>query len=110
MIKQNVIAATSVNVGIHELLGHGTGKLLMQRDDGSFNFDHGTLLDPFTKKPVTSYYKPGETFGGVFGQLGSSYEECRAEAVSLYLCVQPELLSIFDITDHTKQQHVIHTL
>lgn len=94
LYKENIIAATSINVGIHELLGHGTGKLLMQREDGTFNFDAKTLCDPFTQELIassssSSYYKPNETFSAVFGHLGNSYEECRAEAVSMYLCVQP---------------------
>ncbi|KPA73362.1 dipeptidyl-peptidase III putativemetallo-peptidase Clan M- Family M49 [Leptomonas pyrrhocoris] len=105
--KTSVLAATSVNVGIHELLGHGTGKLLTEDDDGRLNFDKNTI-DPISGHPVTSWYKPGDTYSSVFGGMASSYEECRAEAVSLYLCLQPALLEIFHLTTAQEQQDAIY--
>lgn len=81
-------------MGLHELLGHGSGKLLRKEADGSINYPN-TLVDPLTGKLVTSCYQPGDTYDSCFGPLSSSYEECRAEAVGLYLSLEPSVLEIF---------------
>lgn len=88
--------AFEVQVGIHELLGHGTGKLLQETEKGVFNFDAAKPpLSPVTGLPITTWYKPGETWGSVFGGVAASYEECRAECVAMVLGVDKEILSIF---------------
>ncbi|KAJ3009774.1 hypothetical protein HKX48_007749 [Thoreauomyces humboldtii] len=89
-------AAFEVQVGLHELLGHGSGKILQEEPAGVFNFDQKNLpLNPVTGKPLDSWYKPGETWGSVFKASASSYEECRAEAVAMFLCVHKDILVIF---------------
>uniref|UniRef100_A0A060T491 Dipeptidyl peptidase 3 n=1 Tax=Blastobotrys adeninivorans TaxID=409370 RepID=A0A060T491_BLAAD len=88
--------AFEVQVGIHELLGHGTGKLLSENHDGTFNFDHkNPPVSPLTGKPVETYYRKGQTWGSVFGAIAGSYEECRAETVAMYLACDRSLLKIF---------------
>ncbi|KAG9240713.1 putative dipeptidyl peptidase 3 [Calycina marina] len=88
--------AFEIQVGIHELLGHGTGKLLQETSPGIYNFDHTSPpISPIDNKPISTYYKPGETWGGVFGAIASSYEECRAETVAMALCCDFEILRIF---------------
>jgi len=89
-----------VQVGIHELLGHGTGKLLQETSPSNYNFDHkNPPISPVDDKPINTYYKPGETWGGVFGAIASSYEECRAETVAMALCCDFEILRIFGFGD-----------
>eukprot|EP01156_Anaeramoeba_ignava_P017962 Anaeramoba_ignava/a90457_317.p1 GENE.a90457_317~~a90457_317.p1 ORF type:complete len:695 (+),score=214.82 a90457_317:23-2086(+) len=101
------VGSFEVQVGLHELLGHGTGKLLMENPDGSLNFDP-KAIDPTTGKPIAKWYKPGETYDGKFTTLASSMEECRAESVGLFLCVNDDVLRIFGFNDEKEKQNVIY--
>lgn len=92
--------AFEVQVGIHELLGHGTGKLLQETEPGVYNFNiKSPPISPITNTPVTTYYKPGQTWGSVFGSVAASYEECRAECVAMALACDFEILKIFGFGD-----------
>lgn len=88
--------AFEVQVGIHELLGHGTGKLLQETEPGVYNFDPANPpLSPITHQPISTWYKAGQTWSSVFGPIASSYEECRAECVAMALGCDFEILQIF---------------
>ena len=92
--------AFEVQVGLHELLGHGCGKLLQETSPGEFNFDiKNPPINPLTGKPVDSWYKPGQTWGSVFGGLAPTYEECRAECVAMLLSCDFSILQIFGFGD-----------
>ena len=96
--QDNRDTAFEVQVGIHELLGHGSGKLLQETTPGVFNFDaQNPPVSPITNEPITTYYKPHETWGSVFGPLASSYEECRAECVAMALSCDFNILGIFGL-------------
>ena len=98
--QANRDAAFEIQVGIHELLGHGTGKLLMETSPGTYNFNHAEPpISPITGKPVTTYYKSGQTWNSVFGSFSASYEECRAECVAMALSCDFEILKIFGVGD-----------
>ncbi|TFK94857.1 aflatoxin-detoxifizyme [Polyporus arcularius HHB13444] len=91
--------AFEVQVANHELLGHGSGKQFQENADGTKNFDPEKVINPLTGKPITSWYKPGQTPGSVLGEVSSSMEECRAETVALYLVSNLDILKIFGYTD-----------
>ncbi|KAJ5109410.1 dipeptidyl-peptidase 3 [Penicillium angulare] len=85
---------------IHELLGHGSGKLLSEPTPGEFNFDHeNPPISPVTGEPINTWYKPKETWYTVFGTLSQTVEECRAFLFAYYLADNKEILSLFGYDD-----------
>ncbi|KAK4235370.1 peptidase family M49-domain-containing protein [Achaetomium macrosporum] len=87
-------------VVLHELLGHGTGRMMVEAEEGKYNFDiSAPPINPLTGKPITCWYKPGQTWTGQFGNLATTVDECRAELVGAYLMDDPELLELFGFTE-----------
>eukprot|EP00427_Karlodinium_veneficum_P013530 CAMPEP_0169072168 /NCGR_PEP_ID=MMETSP1015-20121227/6048_1 /TAXON_ID=342587 /ORGANISM="Karlodinium micrum, Strain CCMP2283" /LENGTH=610 /DNA_ID=CAMNT_0009131301 /DNA_START=71 /DNA_END=1901 /DNA_ORIENTATION=- len=98
--------AFEVQVGIHELLGHGSGRLFYRDTENAKTVsatphplkdilpDCATISGPF--------YAEGTTWDSTFGKLASSYEECRAECCGLYLCLEPTVLEVFGHADATE--------
>lgn len=87
-------------VVLHELLGHGTGRMMVQKGEGQFNFDiENPPVNPLSGKPIASWYKPGQTWTGQFADLATTVDECRAELVGAYLMDEKELLGLLGFTD-----------
>lgn len=97
-----------VQVGIHELLGHGSGKLMCEIDDGKFNFDKLNPPKGLDNQPITTYYKLGETWGSMYGSIAGSMEETRAELVAMYLITNRKLLKIFGYNSKQEQDDIIY--
>lgn len=98
--KQHKFPAYYWWVVLHELLGHGTGQMMVEVEDGKYNFDIGNPpINPVTGRPITSWYKPGQTWTGQFADLATTVDECRAELVGAYLMDDPELLELFGFTE-----------
>jgi len=82
-------------VALHELLGHGTGKLFTKNvESGEINFP-ADAKNPFNGEPITTHYTSNETWGQKFGKMHSGYEECRADTVALHLIHFEEVYEIF---------------
>ncbi|CAL8077070.1 unnamed protein product [Calicophoron daubneyi] len=95
IFREHIVKSEEVAVGLHELLGHGSGKLFKEDEEGRLNFDPNSTEDLLTGGHVEHWYKPGETYDSKFLHVSSAMEECRAECVSLYLCNLPKVLEIF---------------
>ncbi|KAF1738926.1 putative dipeptidyl peptidase 3 [Beauveria bassiana] len=92
-----------LTTAIHELLGHGSGKLLSETEPGIYNFDKkNPPISPLTKQPVDLHYLPSQSWGSVFGKLAGTVEECRAILISEYLMDNKQLLEIFGYTDSSE--------
>ncbi|XP_028967456.1 dipeptidyl peptidase 3 [Galendromus occidentalis] len=94
LLRRFYVEAFTIKVGIHELLGHGSGLLLRKDETGKPNFDEN-LIDPTTNSKASHWYTPGATFASVFGSIASAYEELRANSIALYLACDPEVMTIF---------------
>ncbi len=79
--------AFEVQVGIHELLGHGSGKLYHAGTADAARLVESGMPHPLKDGESISgpFYEPGATWDSTFGKIASAYEECRAECCGLYL-------------------------
>lgn len=89
-----------ISTAIHELLGHGSGLLLAETAPGVFNFDHlNPPISPLGGKPISSWYKVGQTFSSVFGGISGAYSECHAECTALFLADETEIMRLFGCSE-----------
>ncbi|KAI4644110.1 uncharacterized protein J4E78_009694 [Alternaria triticimaculans] len=102
LYRQNLHTIRFVATIIHELLGHGTGKLLSETAPGIFNFDAtNPPIDPLTGQTVASCYRPNETYWSIFEDIANSVEECRAILMSAYLIDNKDVLAIFGYDENS---------
>ena len=97
-IEKVATRCQELNVALHELIGHGSGKLFMEKENGSLNFDPATTPNMLNPNDKVTWYKHNETWNTKFGQVSTSFEECRADVSALYLGYLPEAYTLFDIS------------
>ena len=91
-----------ITTSVHELLGHGTGKLLSEHSPGTYDFDREQLpINSLTGKPIDAWYKPGQIWTSVFGDIATGVEECRATLISYYLIDDADLLRAFGYSKYS---------
>jgi len=84
-----------VIVAVHELIGHGCGKLLKEIEKDKFNFDpQSPPQNPLTHAPVDSWYRVGQNPKSVFGKLHAGLNECLAESIGLLFVADPMAMSL----------------
>eukprot|EP00727_Mastigamoeba_balamuthi_P009394 m51a1_g5077 putative dipeptidyl peptidase 3 isoform x1 (698) ;mRNA; r:225948-228925 len=106
LIQTKRAAAMEVQVGLHELLGHGSGKIFVAEKAG---VPPAKLpVSPLTGRPIATWYEPGQTYESVFGEVASTMEECRAESVGLLLSTSADVLRIFGHADKACQDDVTY--
>jgi dipeptidyl-peptidase-3 len=100
--KACVQSIGNITTAVHELLGHGSGKLLSEISPDEYNFDRANPpINPLTGERISTWYLPGQTWTSVFGKMAAEVEECRAEVMSMYLMDNKDILSMFGHDDTT---------
>lgn len=88
-------------VVFHEFFGHGTGKLLAKDAAWSFNFNaQNPPINPLTEKPI--WCCQDQMWTGLFGDIATSVDKCRAGCVGAYLTSDMKLLAFFGFLDETE--------
>lgn len=91
-----------ISTVIHEVFGHGTGKLLAETAHDKYNFNiKQPPKSPLTGEPIQTWYKPGEDWNRVFGTLAPTVEECRAFLMAIYLLDNLEILKLFGFDENS---------
>lgn len=106
LVSEMYGSAETVAVALHELLGHGSGRLLQKNEDGSFNFPVDGI-NPATGAVIDRWYEFGETWSSKFADLSGAYEECRAETIAVYLSCFKEPFEVFEIPETEKARNMI---
>ncbi|KAK4220726.1 peptidase family M49-domain-containing protein [Podospora fimiseda] len=85
-LKTHTQTINFITTSLHELIGHGSGKLLSETAPNVYNFDiNHPPINPLTNRPIELWYKPGQTWTSVFGKLATTVEKCRANLISYYI-------------------------
>ena len=103
------IKVSMLKSGLHELYGHGTGKLSKIDKNGRYNFNKDKVINPLTNDKVKSCYLPGETYETKFSIFSKALEEARADCMALYLVFDKYSQKIFDFKEE-EYESVIYNM
>ena len=103
------IKVSMFKTSLHELFGHGTGKLFKMDENGNFNFDVNKVINPLTNEKIKSYYLPDETYETKFSTFCRSLEEGRADYMALYLVFDKKCQKIFEYKEE-EYEEVIYVM
>ena len=79
----------------HELFGHGSGKLIYRdQKTGKCPLSIADPLNP--SEMISTCYEKGETYSSRFGDISTSFEECKADITGLFLSAFPEMYTVFN--------------
>ena len=95
LIQKIGLKVSMLKTALHELLGHGSGKLFTVDEKGKYNFDKENIINPLTKQKIESCYLPGETYESKFSVFCRALEEGRADYIALYLVYDKKAQKIF---------------
>ena len=110
LLNEYTGSAYTLHVALHELIGHGSGKLFYADENGKLNFDTETTKNLLTGEKITTHYKHGETWNEKFGQISCSYEECRADTCGIFLGFEPTAYKIFGFTKDNIREAMASTV
>lgn len=99
LIVKHFMLSSDLHTALHELIGHGSGKLFFEDENGNLTFDVEKTKNMLTGEKITSWYKHKETWNNTFGKVSTSFEECRADTSAIYLGYEPLAYHIFGIKD-----------
>jgi dipeptidyl-peptidase-3 len=95
---QHIDHAVEFKVCLHELFGHGSGKLLNEN-----NIDtNKPPKHPLTGKPITTWYASNQRTSDVFGDMFMALEECRAEVIAAYLALNEDIMATMGYTTNSR--------
>ncbi len=97
-----------MHVACHELLGHGSGKLL-RKENNQFNFEKEKLINPLTNEPISQWYEGIETYESKFTDISRYMEELRADLCGLYFTFFKEVHQIFELNE-SDYKDAIHSI
>jgi dipeptidyl-peptidase-3 len=95
---QHIDSAVEFKVCLHELFGHGSGKLLTENNIDTNN----PPKHPLTGKPIATWYESNQRTSDVFGDMFMALEECRAEVIAAYLALNEEIWAIMGYTSTSR--------